>query len=348
MFAQLTNLVGPGNVVRAAQAMGITTPLQPYFSIGLGAEPATPLEMARAYATLADGGYRLDSSIFGDQPLAVKSVTFPAKKPTIDYTEPKAIPWLTNGNAAIEDQMLQGVVQYGTGVSAALPGVEVAGKTGTTENFGDAWFVGFTPDVVTAVWVGYPNKLVPMLTEFHGQPVEGGTYPALIWKAFMEKALPYMAGRSPTAPTRRRRCRPPSIPYATPATVIFRNNRARARQRQLQRRRHDAVLLGHGADRGRALQAERGRGARRARRDARCREDKADRPAAARDDQLHAGSAGKDGRCRRLPDAARRHALGLRQGEARASRGRSTASCRGSSGCRSPAPAPPSRRCSSR
>ena len=108
--------------------------------------------------------------------------------------------------------MLQGVVQYGTGVSAALPGVEVAGKTGTTENFGDAWFVGFTPDLVTAVWVGYPNKLVPMLTEFHGQPVEGGTFPALIWKAFMEKALAYLAAGSPTAPTRPRRSRPPPSP----------------------------------------------------------------------------------------------------------------------------------------
>ena len=225
VFAQLTNLVGPGNVVRAAQAMGITTPLQPYFSIGLGGEPATPLEMARAYATLADGGYRLDSSIFADQPLAVKSVTFPGKKPTVDYTEPKAIPWLTNGNAAIEDQMLQGVVQYGTGVSAALPGVEVAGKTGTTQNFGDAWFVGFTPDVVTAVWVGYPNRLVPMLTEFHGQPVEGGTFPALIWKAFMEKALPYMTGRKPYSTYSASSLPTAAIPYSTPSTVIFRNNR---------------------------------------------------------------------------------------------------------------------------
>ena len=70
VFAQLTNLVGPANVVDAAKEMGITTPLQPYFSIGLGAEPATPLEMARAYATLANGGYRLDSSIFGNEPNA--------------------------------------------------------------------------------------------------------------------------------------------------------------------------------------------------------------------------------------------------------------------------------------
>jgi hypothetical protein len=163
--------------------------------------------------------------------MAVKSISFPGKKPNQspnvvqNYTEPQSIPWLTNGNAAIEDQMLQGVLQYGTGVAAQIPGVQIAGKTGTTENYGDAWFVGFTPDVVAAIWVGYPNKLVPMLTEFHGQTVEGGTFPALIWKAFMEKALPYMAKRRmyskyaaaalPTAP----------VPYSAPATVIFRQNK---------------------------------------------------------------------------------------------------------------------------
>jgi hypothetical protein len=84
-------------------------------------------------------------------------------------------------------------VQSGTGVRAQLPdGRPVAGKTGTTENYGDAWFVGYTPQLAVAVWVGYPNRLVPMLTQFHGDAVAGGTFPALIWKAFMEKALPYL------------------------------------------------------------------------------------------------------------------------------------------------------------
>jgi membrane peptidoglycan carboxypeptidase len=87
------------------------------------------------------------------------------------------------------DQLLQGPIRYGTGRAAQIPGREVAGKTGTTENFGDAWFVGFTPQLVTAVWVGYPDELRPMLTEYHGDPVAGGTYPALIWKEFTEKAL---------------------------------------------------------------------------------------------------------------------------------------------------------------
>ncbi|HEY4347747.1 MAG TPA: penicillin-binding transpeptidase domain-containing protein, partial [Gaiellaceae bacterium] len=218
VFAQLTNLVGPANVAAAAHEMGITTPLNPYFSIGLGSEPATPLEMARAYATLADGGYRLDGSLFGNEPLAITSVTDSKGHTVENLTDRKAIPWLTNGNAAIEDQMLQGVVKYGTGTAAQLANWDVAGKTGTTENYGDAWFVGFTPDLVTAVWVGYPNKLVPMLTQFHGHSVEGGTFPAQIWKAFMQQALPYRKYEPSTFPTA-------SIPYSSPSTVLYRNNK---------------------------------------------------------------------------------------------------------------------------
>ena len=212
--------------------MGSQRPLSPYFSIGLGAEPATPLEMARAYASLADGGYRLDSSLFGDEPLIVKSVTLPNGKTLREPHRPASGARTRGRGAAIEDQLLQGVVSYGTGTAAKIPGWQIAGKTGTTENYGDAWFVGFTPDLVTAVWVGYPNNLVPMLTEFHGQPVEGGTYPALIWKDYMEKALAYLH-ETPTAvpgrvdPGRR-----------APTTVTFGDdygNRPRARQRQLPR-----------------------------------------------------------------------------------------------------------------
>ncbi|MGH3002069.1 MAG: PASTA domain-containing protein, partial [Gaiellaceae bacterium] len=104
---------------------------------------------------------------------------------------------------------------YGTGTAAQLPGREVAGKTGTTENYGDAWFVGYTPQIVAAVWVGYPNKLVPMLTDFHGHPVAGGTYPALIWKAFMSKALDHLK-LPPEDFT------PPVTSYAAPVTVVNR------------------------------------------------------------------------------------------------------------------------------
>ena len=217
VFAQLTSLVGPAAVANIAKAMGITTPLQPYFSIGLGAEPATPLEMARAYATLADGGYRLDDSLNGNEPHVVNCIAVGTGTCKPNFATPKQV--LDPNLTAIEDQMLEGVIQSGTGTAAQLPGGwSVAGKTGTTSNYGDAWFVGYTPDLVTAVWVGYPNKLVPMLTEFHGAPVVGGTYPALIWKAFMEKALVYEHDTPTQFPAA-------SIPYSVPVTVTYRSGR---------------------------------------------------------------------------------------------------------------------------
>jgi membrane peptidoglycan carboxypeptidase len=87
------------------------------------------------------------------------------------------------------------VVTSGTGTKAQIPGRVVAGKTGTTENYGDAWFVGYTPQLVAAVWVGYPARLIPMLHDFQGGPVAGGTFPALIWKSFMQAALAAMNTR---------------------------------------------------------------------------------------------------------------------------------------------------------
>ena len=186
VFSQLTALVGPQKVAQTARDLGITTPLNGYFAIGLGAEPATPLEMARAYASFADGGKRIDGSIFGNAPRAVEEIKTGSK---VDVNRPVYRPILSSTQADTINQMLQGVIQAGTGKAAALPGRQVAGKTGTTENYGDAWFVGYTPQFVVAVWVGYPNKLIPMLHEFHGHAVAGGTFPALIWKAFMQKAL---------------------------------------------------------------------------------------------------------------------------------------------------------------
>jgi membrane carboxypeptidase/penicillin-binding protein len=215
VFSQLTAIVGPRNVRDTAKELGITSPLQGYFAIGLGAEPATPLEMARAYQSFADGGDRVDGSIFGNEPRVVQEVKVNG---TTQVNNVVGVPALgtadeSHTRAAIIDSLLQGVVQYGTGKAAALPGREVAGKTGTTENYGDAWFVGYTPQLVAAVWVGYPDKLIPMTTEFHGQPVAGGTYPALIWKAFMSKALANMPPESfPPAPSL----------YASPVTVVNR------------------------------------------------------------------------------------------------------------------------------
>ena len=95
--------------------------------------------------------------------------------------------------------MLPGSCSRAHGTSAAISGVDVAGKTGTTTNYADAWFVGWTPQLTTAVWVGYPNKLVPMTTDYNGAPVEGGTYPAIIWHNFMVQALQILATENPHA-----------------------------------------------------------------------------------------------------------------------------------------------------
>ena len=215
VFSQLTAIVGPNAVRQTAKDLGITTPLRGYFAIGLGAEPATPLEMARAYTSFADGGHRLDGKIFGNQPRAIDKVVN-GSDVEVNSAVPHQPAALTADQAATVDQLLQGVVRYGTGRAAAIPGREVAGKTGTTENYGDAWFVGYTPQLVTAVWVGYPDKLVPMQTEFHGHPVAGGTFPALIWKSFMTKALAYLKLPPETFPT-------PTSGYAGPVNVVNRN-----------------------------------------------------------------------------------------------------------------------------
>ncbi|HZS23391.1 MAG TPA: PBP1A family penicillin-binding protein [Gaiellaceae bacterium] len=198
VFAQLTRDVGPTNVVRTAHALGITSPLQGVFSIGLGTQSVNPLEMARAYSTFANGGLRVDGSVFGDEPRAITKIEAPdsrGKLQVVYDNAPVDKRVLSSADAEIVTQLLEGVVTGGTGTAAALPDRPVAGKTGTTENYGDAWFVGYTPQLVTAVWVGYPKGLRPMTTEWHGGPVVGGTYPAVIWKSFMQSALKLLGAK---------------------------------------------------------------------------------------------------------------------------------------------------------
>ncbi len=216
VYAQLTQLVGPSAVVRTAKNLGITSPLKSYFAIGLGAEAVNPLEMARAFSAFANGGRRIDGAAFGNHPRAISVVRNQNDK-VVDDNRPVHRAVLTPDTAALVTSLLQTVVQGGTGKQARLSdGRPVAGKTGTTENYGDAWFVGYTPQLVAAVWVGYPNTLHPMLTDYHGGPVAGGTFPALIWKSFMEQALPYLHDEPVGFPA-------PSVPYASPKYVVYRN-----------------------------------------------------------------------------------------------------------------------------
>ena len=176
---------------RVAARLGVRAPLRSYYSIGLGAQAVSPLELARAYSAFANGGYRFDTKRFGNRPRTVLSIEDRRGRP-VDQRElmPRAAAKLRPQTAAWVNAALQDVVERGTGRLAAIPGRPVAGKTGTTENYGDAWFVGYTPQLVVAVWVGYRKELRPMLTEYEGEPVTGGTLPALIWKSFVERAHP--------------------------------------------------------------------------------------------------------------------------------------------------------------
>ena len=211
VYAQLTSLVGPQNVARLAHKAGIQSKLSSYLAIGLGAEAANPLEMARAFSTFANGGQRIDGSVLGNQPRAVKRI---GKR----KNEPVGRRVLSPEKTAILNSILQKVVTQGTGRRAALPDRPVAGKTGTTENYGDAWFVGYVPQMTVAVWVGYPRELRPMETEYHGEPVAGGTFPAEIWRTFTQEALKYLEAEPESFPSA-------SIPYASPRNVVFRDGK---------------------------------------------------------------------------------------------------------------------------
>jgi penicillin-binding protein 1A len=205
-YAQLTQLVGAGAVADTARRLGVGSKLRGFYSIGLGTEAVNPLEMARAYATFANSGKRIDTSLRQpNQPRAIVEVTN-AEGRTILHNRPRGRQVLTPGQAATLNAILQKVVSQGTGTQAQLDDRPSAGKTGTTENYGDAWFVGYTPELAVAVWVGYPTSLQPMLTEYDGEPVTGGSFPALIWKSFTERALEHI-GAEPTAFSP-----PPSLP----------------------------------------------------------------------------------------------------------------------------------------
>jgi membrane peptidoglycan carboxypeptidase len=147
--------------------------------------------MAMAYATLADGGERLSARLAFDPskpgfPVTIVKVT-DVNGDIIDENSAVRTRVVDPGIASLATTCLRGVITDGTG-SAADIGRPAAGKTGTTDDNRDAWFVGYTPDLVAAVWVGYPDEQRPM-TDVHGATVTGGTLPAEIWARFMKAAL---------------------------------------------------------------------------------------------------------------------------------------------------------------
>jgi penicillin-binding protein 1A len=187
VYAQLTLDVGPKKVAEMAHLLGVRSPLTTkegaYVpSLGLGAIPVSPLDLASAYATLAAGGIY-------SKPMAIRKVVLGNGKEDTDvgWGDPSRKRVISAGVAYTVTQILEQNMQYGTGTGAYF-GRPAAGKTGTTDNYADAWFCGFTPNLEATVWIGYPRGEVPMLN-VHGIAVSGPTFPATIWKSFMVAAV---------------------------------------------------------------------------------------------------------------------------------------------------------------
>jgi penicillin-binding protein 1A len=206
VFAQLDLDLGPDAVRQTAYDMGITTKLDGIPAEGLGGLRlgVSPLEMADAYATLAAGGIH-------SEPIAIKRVKFPDGHVN-DVGKPKRNRVLTDAQAYEVTKILHQNIVGGTAVAANTGCVGEAAKTGTTDNFNDAWLVGFTPDVSTSVWVGYPHALQEMRS-VHGIEVAGGTLPADIWHQYMLTAV--RTCRSFPLPTSQIQWEPFSGKYAT-------------------------------------------------------------------------------------------------------------------------------------
>jgi len=198
VYARLIMDVGPQKVAETARQLGIETNIDSNPAIALGGlkTGVSPLEMAVAYASIASGGDRLSGSVAFDPehplfPVAIVKVTDAAGK-VIDENRVVRTRVIDPRIAYTTTDLLKGVIDHGTARAADI-GRPAAGKTGTTQEYRDAWFVGYTPDVVTAVWVGYPDEQRPM-TDIHGVKVTGGSFPAQIWAAYMRGAL---AGTAP-------------------------------------------------------------------------------------------------------------------------------------------------------
>jgi penicillin-binding protein 1A len=172
---QLASEVGIDRLILIAKRLGVDSPLPRNLSISLGAGEVTLYDMTRAYATLANDGVRVDPFLIERIDTTRGTVAFQRRDAVpVQVYEPLRARQMT--------AMLADVVAFGTGKRARLPGGrEAAGKTGTSQNYRDAWFVGYTADIICGVWVGN-DGFKPM------NGVTGGTMPALIWEDFMAAA----------------------------------------------------------------------------------------------------------------------------------------------------------------
>jgi penicillin-binding protein 1A len=187
VFGQLTLDVGPQKVVAMARKLGVRQSALPAVpSVGLGAASITPLEMASAYATIDAGGVY-------SKPFAIRRVVFANgnEDKNAGWGKPERQRVIPDWVAAAVTGVLEQNHRYGTGsLAAAYFYSPAAGKTGTTENHADAWYCGFSPNLSTTVWMGYPRAQISMYNLHGFSAIAGGTLPALIWGKFMEATFP--------------------------------------------------------------------------------------------------------------------------------------------------------------
>jgi len=197
--ASVADRVGRDNVARTARRLGITSRIGLEPAMALGAVEVSPVEMAQAYDAFANGGRRVNA-------YGISRIRTPQGR-VIYQRDARAgapVQAISNPFLYYQNQMLRGVMTSGSGRSAAIAGRDIAGKTGTTSDYKDAWFVGYTGGFVTAVWVGKDNN-----TAMRG--VTGGSAPAAIWRGFMEAALPRLnAPAIPSGPAMPEGWQPPS------------------------------------------------------------------------------------------------------------------------------------------
>jgi penicillin-binding protein 1A len=177
--ARLANEVGTVNVARTAHDLGITSKIQTGPSMALGAVGVSPLEMAQAYDAFDNGGGKV--SAYG-----IERIRTADGKVLYDHGPAQRAAVIPEPALGYMDDMMRQVLASGTGARARIPGYDLGGKTGTTSDYRDAWFIGFTGGFVAAVWVGRDDNTSM-------RRVTGGGPPADIWRAFMTQALPRLA-----------------------------------------------------------------------------------------------------------------------------------------------------------
>jgi len=199
--ARLADDVGRNNVAAVAHRVGISSPINTDPAMALGTTLVTPLEMSQAYTAFSNGGQRVTA--FG-----VEKIRTPRGRVVYQHRLDPGAQVIANPPLGYMDQMLRGVIAGGTGTRAAIAGYDLAGKTGTTSDFKDAWFCGFSGGVTTVVWLGRDDA-TPMAH------VTGGSAPAELWRAYMKTALPRLHAQPiPPGPP------PPPPPPPAPGEVI--------------------------------------------------------------------------------------------------------------------------------